>query len=579
MRIVIRAVAILLTVSPSVLAQTVTPDRPVTFGSFHRGVPLSFTPPPSLGHVQADAEDAAPAQINLKRFRERSDWPDYNNGYWGNGVVVAESEGVPRSEAAVGIELRYLSGGGCVTVSDTSADCLTEPDGYGGTKRVMKERERWFLRFVRTDPSTGVETTLPGGSDFFWTAHTSANVSCFSMYVYGCNLTGQPQNELGAYITGMAPSCSMTLGGGYRAEMFYQYSRYTITDPNSEVWEPAAIPATSTKLAIPGKLIFRRNWSLGPGADAVRVATATPLLNPSVPLRYIDKVDKTITNVGGKVTKSIAAGQSKLVVDAIECGVPFGNLAFTGEIEFQEGGMGHVHGESGAIRVAPTGKVSDVPSAFSGVTDNNGHWESPFTITAGEFAGFYKMTVTAPSLSIPGSAPVRFTSRPVDLLVGFRNIYRFNIGPGDPYLKLVGSDNSIPGNCETFRCDNHRDRNHYGTGALQAFIRQLPEVFHDKVEPDAILGINDMSLPYGGAFDIGGQWGVNSHISHRLGHDVDVNRHAYYPNGTSRPLDASEIDEFSKGVKSELGGTRVNEPSIHFRLPASTIDSLLAGGY
>ncbi len=129
------------------------------------------------------------------------------------------------------------------------------------------------------------------------------------------------------------------------------------------------------------------------------------------------------------------------------------------------------------------------------------------------------------------------------------------------------------------RSESSCDRNHYGTGALQAFIRQLPEVFHDKVEPDAILGINDMSLPYGRAFDIGGQWGVNSHISHRLGHDVDVNRHAYYPNGTSRSLDASEIDEFSKGVKSELGGTRVNEPSIHFRLPASTIDGLLAGGY
>ena len=49
------------------------------------------------------------------------------------------------------------------------------------------------------------------------------------------------------------------------------------------------------------------------------------------------------------------------------------------------------------------------------------------------------------------------------------------------------------------------------------------------------------------------------------------------PDNTVRGLSAAEILEFSEAVLEELGGTRINEPTIHFRLPKATIDEVVGG--
>jgi len=68
-------------------------------------------------------------------------------------------------------------------------------------------------------------------------------------------------------------------------------------------------------------------------------------------------------------------------------------------------------------------------------------------------------------------------------------------------------------------------RNHYGTPSMVASLQNLARKY---IEPDAFptsrLGYNDMSLPWGGLFDLDGNWssGPRGHKSHRLGKNVDL---------------------------------------------------------
>jgi len=263
----------------------------------------------------------------------------------------------------------------------------------------------------------------------------------------------------------------------------------------------------------------------------------------------------------------------------MDCGQPFGNVNFTGTIEYQQKSGGHLHLTSNDTSPA-IGKVSDAPATFSGATDRNGQWQSPFTITAGEFAGAYKITVRTDDLRINPARPTPFQSRPADLTVGFSNLWRFIPSAQDVYLRMVGGDNSIPDNCDSADCNNHRDLNHYARLEMHDFIRQLPNIFHRFVYSTGVLGINDMSLPNGGAFDVAGDWALRYHISHRLGFDVDIDLHTFTSAGAlDHDLTAQEIETFAQEVNNRLGGIRVHEPTIHFRLSPAAIDTSLAGGY
>jgi len=404
---------------------------------------------------------------------------------------------------------------------------------------------------------------------------TSAGRSCFTNFAQLSNQYGIDIDTIEGSVRGFRPGCDMDLGAGYRMLIFYEYSRYKITDdipPGQPEWVPS-IDATPTRLAQPGKVTFLRNWHLGPGENALAVGGG--LLRPAVPLRYIDKVDKTVTNVGGDLFKEIGPGEGRLIVHANDCGQPFANVAFTGTIEYMEGSGGHKHLDSNDTS-PPSGRVSDAPTTFSGTTDTNGRWEAPFTIKAGEFAGSYEIKVETDSL-LPGSTtPLPFTSRPSTLTVGFPGMWRFIPNASD-YLEMTGHDSSIPNTCETSACDNHKNSGHNGALPLHDFIRRLPGVFQTAVGSSGKIRVNDMSLPLGGAFEIDGNWALKKHISHRIGVDVDVNRNVRMPDGTLDSLSAAEILEFSEAVLEELGGTRINEPSIHFRLPAATIDEVVGG--
>lgn len=66
---------------------------------------------------------------------------------------------------------------------------------------------------------------------------------------------------------------------------------------------------------------------------------------------------------------------------------------------------------------------------------------------------------------------------------------------------------------------SHPD-NHWGTASLLGSLVRLANTYANNY-PGSRLAYNDISLQYGGLFDIGAGWGT-PHRSHRLGTDVDL---------------------------------------------------------
>jgi len=101
----------------------------------------------------------------------------------------------------------------------------------------------------------------------------------------------------------------------------------------------------------------------------------------------------------------------------------------------------------------------------------------------------FEVTVTAPNIS---SSPLSDPS------------------PSDPYTKLRTPD-SLHINEEVY----------YGTDRT---LRVLPKVAEEFFRISGRkLSVNDMSLRYGGVFDVNGNW-KPSHATHRGGKDVDINQ-------------------------------------------------------
>lgn len=526
-----------------------------------------------------------PQYLELQRFEKVSDYPTGDS--WGNGIVVPEGGTISRSNVAFGIQMRGIYGGGCVPLGgpsqDTSGPCLSYPGPDGKPVYVYKERERWIAQTKYLDRSVtpAVERLVAGPNTLNYVDHTPKYfLNCF-VTAFNCDYYGIPLNPLIGWTTGKSPDCGFKRGAGYRTSVFYQYSQYrTTTDvpAGANEWEPAAVPATATTLAVPGKEIAFRNWELTPRENALRVTLGASRINPAIPWRLIDRVDTTVTNVGGTKTRSIPAGSTQVSVEAFDCGVPFTNVTFKGTVTYVAESGGHIHSVSGDTP-PPSGKVSDAPTAdgFEGTTDASGRWPSPLTVTAGEFAGAYELVVETDNLTAGnGSPPLPFRSPVQRLVVGFP--------PLPELLPAIGSDIELVGDaneneCGSGQCDNHRYKSHFGTPELHAFIYELPRVFHENVATEGSLLINDMSLPSGGGFDIAGDWADSYHISHRNGYDVDVNRKIYLYDGGERAITNWEEMIFYSSVKRELQGSRINEPTIHFRLSGEVIDQIFARGY
>jgi hypothetical protein len=576
---------------PDVSSEVTTFEMPVKGDPF----PTVFEEllPGSGDQPSSRPEHMLPSGAVFYGFRTQDDYPD-------NGIVLNSGEAVPRDFAGYGLKVLNLRGGGCFPVApDAFFTCLKEQDANGNIYTVMKKRERWTVRYTYTAPGPGVETLLEDKTVSWVTL--SNGVTCMSPYLYGCTLSGQSMNDLAYWTSGRSNSCAMRLGPGYKVQLYYQYSRYRGDEtipPSEPVWVPETVPATSTTLAKPGMLVpvFENeagagslDWRLDPGEKALRAHFDPPRINPAVPERWPDKGDKTVTNVGGVKNTQIDAGKSKLIVEASECGTPYANVHVTGTAEFVDDSGGHTHSVAGAVNTPPGSKVVTFP-AIKGDTDANGRLEID-GIIAGEFAGQYDVQVETTNLRVPGLTAWPAKARPARLTVGFRNLVPLANVCSIPRLGGLICSMIVPvgynnqSGCGSGLCDNHRNVSLYGHPKLLMFIAKMAALYRKETKnSDAVLPINDMSLPLGGGFDIAGNWQVwkdvpnpaggkfpfDGHITHRHGIDVDVNRWVKI-NGVEISVNEEKLDL----VVQVLKGKKITEPTIHYRIPKSEIDSVV----
>jgi|GEM_PF-6942757 len=89
---------------------------------------------------------------------------------------------------------------------------------------------------------------------------------------------------------------------------------------------------------------------------------------------------------------------------------------------------------------------------------------------------------------------------------------------------------------------------------------------------NVVLGINDMSLKWGGVFDIKGDWNVpgsSSHSFHRVGLSVDIDNADLKTQNPRKPKDDKAKILTLRGtnlqrIMLQYGGKLYNEPQIHF---------------
>jgi len=500
---------------------------------------------------------AAVQQPQLMRYRSESDYPDYNRGFNGSGLAVAENGIARRSDWAIGIQTGTIRGGGCFpsNVNDDSSPCLTEAVAGGGTRTIYKERERWIFRISYIDPSVsnaaernigfpGIFAGLEGDDMLDYVRTTERGHSCFGFYIYYCDTYGIDLDYITGSVRAFKPDCTMKTAAGYKAQIFYQFSRYKSTDtipPGATEWEPATIPATTTRLEQPGRVIWTRNFQLGVGENALSISGAG-IVNPSVE-------SNTAYNT---VAPTIAAGTSTVTVSSFDC-VAIPNVAFTITRELlDKAGHDHV-----AANDPPLDEVNSLAS-YSGTTDSTGRWTT--TLTAGRIAGSNSYKATAPNLL---GQP--FTTSAYVATTGFTGMI-------DPGVGTLDTDIRYTGNTEGSGL-NHPG-NHYGSPELHQFVREMATMYQIEADPAdrGSLGLNDMSIILGGLFDIDGNWSP-SHFRHRFGTDCDIDRRVLGPSG----LVFLDQDTLQNIVEMNLDGIFLHEGGnrMHVQVPEYMVGDIL----
>ena len=115
--------------------------------------------------------------------------------------------------------------------------------------------------------------------------------------------------------------------------------------------------------------------------------------------------------------------------------------------------------------------------------------------------------------------------------------------------------------------------NHWAMEDVIGYIQQMSSSFY-RDHNNATLGINDMSLVYGGLFDISADWNI-PHSLHRLGRSVDIDSHAETLDGHCLQVDKGVISRLCQ----EYGyGHLEPEATIHCEYPPEFYASSGGGG-
>lgn len=112
------------------------------------------------------------------------------------------------------------------------------------------------------------------------------------------------------------------------------------------------------------------------------------------------------------------------------------------------------------------------------------------------------------------------------------------------YCRLTGSDGTP------------HPSNHHATEGTKDNTAQICQDYYDLTK--TTLGINDMSLIWGGVFDISGKWNT-PHKTHREGLDVDIDRRVWNAMEKEYVYKACDEDTILRRVVDENNGSLLCE--------------------
>lgn len=232
----------------------------------------------------------------------------------------------------------------------------------------------------------------------------------------------------------------------------------------------------------PGNLIITIEPS---GTYLPTNGTYTILPSTALPLYAVVKNQNGVVQAGKQVSLTVS-------VQTDTNGVPDGN-------------GGHLHTANRPQGKFACSSVYD-PGATSATctltTDNNG--QAPFIFLPTAVSGAHTITGTCTGCSSTATAPVNVK---VDNLITI---------PASPLYALSDSKGVIGAIPE-----KHTD-NHYLTATALSKLNDLATLYTTKVDPKAILYLNDASLVWGGLFDVGNTPWSRPHAAHQTGTSLDI---------------------------------------------------------
>lgn len=274
---------------------------------------------------------------------------------------------------------------------------------------------------------------------------------------------------------------------------------------------------------------------------------------------YIDRADKGANRAGYKSSRAFAVKVNS------PTGKPIKSHLLTARTSFISYSGGHLHTTSKDTTPHPPSlqgsfwTMNHPHNPLTGLTTDLNGSAVIDSFRAAPFSGKYIVTVNLGSDTTVFDSVllyVRALADTSDTLVEF--------GTGD-YWTLSGA---------TSDTGKNHPSNHWCTQKMKDSLSAALKDFYDWSSlPSAYgysvkLGVNDMSITWGGCFDIGGLWDQSVHEYHRVGLSVDIDNYQY---GLRIPRkDHPKIKDWTpkgtelKACMLKYGGKPYDEPKIHF---------------
>jgi hypothetical protein len=267
----------------------------------------------------------------------------------------------------------------------------------------------------------------------------------------------------------------------------------------------------------------------------------------------------------GALAPAVPGGVGRVTVFAVDSlctDLPLTEQEVEVQARFRPQSGGHTHQTDPIMDATVANRVLPVVQTFPGSTWTPGGAKFTATTSPGQFAVGgeftagqvscildWKALAPATADSTSGTTVIRVHT-PMAAVPADAN-YHFDGGPGQPC-----GDPAF--------CDRHAE-NHNATPEMILAVQLFARIFFIEITGFRHkLGLNDMSLPQGGVFDINGNFRPSHHY-HRRGDDVDVLFY-YDLNGVPHGIAAgapiqADVDE----AAAYAGLVKVIEPQLHYR--------------